>query len=269
MAPTVLITGASQGTGKATALLFAQQGYDIIMAARQVDRLTEVATQVQQMGRQALAMGTDVGNPEQVEHLCREALKVYGQIDVLINNAGICLSGPIQETSRQDWQRIMDTNFWGYVYTIEQLVPHFIARGKGAIVNVGSLGGKMPLPKMTAYCASKYAVTGLTETLRLELAPLGIQVCAIHPGVIKSDFMERAMFRGEDDTAVSGMREQMNRAIASSWASQPEEIAAAIWDALKQGKDEAIVGPAWMATEAYRLFPGAVQWAMSSQVKRS
>lgn len=263
MAPTVLITGASQGTGKATALLFARKGYDIILAARQVDRLAVVAQQVRDLGRSALAIPTDVGDPQQVHHLCRHALDFYSQIDVLINNAGICLTGAIENTSLSDWQRIMDTNFWGYVYTIEQLVPHFIARGSGAIVNVGSVGGKMPLPNMTAYCASKYAVTGLTDTLRLELEPKGIQVCAVHPGVINSDFMERAQFRGEDETAAHSARQQMSRMLTSPGIGQPQEIAEAIWDAVKNRKSEVVVGSVVVATEAYRLFPGLVQWAIA------
>lgn len=259
---TVLITGASQGSGKATALLFAQKGFDVVLAARQADRLEQVAETVRGLGRRALAVPTDVAESESVERLVQQALR-FGTIDVLVNNAGICLTGTMAETTAADWQQIMNTNFWGYVYTIQALLPQFLQRGQGTIVNVGSFGGKMPLPNMTAYCASKYAVTGLTDTLRLELAPKGIQVCAVHPGVINSDFLERAVFRGQDDQASVASRQQMESTLTGAWVSQPEDIAQAIWDAVEKRRSEVVVGAVVVATEAYRLLPGAMQWMLS------
>jgi short-subunit dehydrogenase len=262
MAPIVLITGASQGSGRATALLFARHGYDVVLAARQPDRLHAVAAQIQALDRQALAVPTDTGNFEQVQMLVQKALDQFGQIDVLVNNAGICLSGAIEQTSLADWHQIMDTNFWGYVHLIQALLPQFLQRRSGSIVNVGSFGGKMPLPQMTAYCASKYAVTGLTDTLRLELAPQGIHVGAVHPGVINSDFLERAAFRGSDETDSESRRQQMRSLLQAGWVSQPEDIAKAIWDTVQQRKSEVVVGPTMIATEAYRLAPSLVQWLM-------
>jgi short-subunit dehydrogenase len=156
----------------------------------------------------------------------------------------------------------MNTNLWGCVNTIQEILPHFLQRKTGTIVNVGSIGGKMPLPHMTAYCASKYAVTGLTETLRLELAPQGIHVCAVHPGMINSDFLERAQFRDRDEPAVELRRQKMTEMLKSDWTNQPEDIAKAIWDAVKNQRAEVTVGSAFFASEAYRLFPGLMQWAM-------
>ncbi|TAF51372.1 MAG: SDR family oxidoreductase [Oscillatoriales cyanobacterium] len=233
MAPTVLITGASQGSGKATALLFASKGYDVVMVAREPERLAAAAAQVQREGTSAVAMAGDVGDMQAIE-----------------------------QTTSEDWQQLMNTNFWGCVNTIQELLPHFLERKTGTIVNVGSIGGKMPLPQMTAYCASKYAVTGLTETLRLELAPQGIHVCAVHPGLINSDFLERAQFRDRDEPAVELRRQQMSQMLKSPAANQPEDIAKAIWDAVNNKRAEVTVGPAFLASEAYRLFPGLMQWAM-------
>lgn len=264
--PVVLVTGASQGSGQATALLFAQKGYDVVLAARQPDRLQAVADEVRLLGQQALAVPTDVGQQPQVAQLIQQALDQFGTIDVLVNNAGICLTGTMEQTSLKDWQQIMDTNFWGYVYTIQALLPHFLAQGSGTIVNVGSFGGKMPLPNMTAYCASKYAVTGLTETLRLELKPKGIHVAAVHPGIINSSFMERALFRGEDDQELQTRQNQMQEALKGAWVSQPEDIAKAVWEAVNAGRSEIVVGAASVATEAYRLLPGVMQWMMGQAV---
>jgi NADP-dependent 3-hydroxy acid dehydrogenase YdfG len=264
--PVVLITGASQGSGKATATLFARKGYDVVLAARQPDRLQATVEEIQSLGRQALAVPTDVGQQPQVVHLIQQALDQFGAIDGLINNAGICLTGTMAQTSLKDWQQIMDTNFWGYVYTIQELLPHFLSQGSGAIVNVCSLGGKMPLPHMTAYCASKYAVTGLTDTLRLELKPKGIHVAIVHPGIINSSFMERALFRGEDDQELQARQNQMQGALTGMWVSQPEDIAKAVWEAVELRRSEIVVGAASVMTEAYRFVPGVMQWVMGQAI---
>ncbi|MDY7019805.1 MAG: SDR family NAD(P)-dependent oxidoreductase, partial [Cyanobacteriota bacterium] len=117
MVSTVLITGASQGSGKATALLFARQGYNLVLAARNPERLEAAANEVRVLGGSALAIPTDVGDVEQVQNLVEKALEFDQNIDVLINNAGICLTGSMAQTTLEDWQQIMNTNFWGYVYT--------------------------------------------------------------------------------------------------------------------------------------------------------
>lgn len=259
----VLITGASQGTGKATAIEFAAQGWDVTLAARGEDRLQAVAEQIEQMGRKAIALPTDVSNPEQVATLVEKSLATFGKIDVLINNAGICLTGPMVNTSLEDWHRIFDTNLWGYVHTIQAVLPTLLAARSGSIINVGSIGGKVPMPNMTAYCASKYALTGLTETLRLELASKGIHVGIVHPGVIDSDFLERAMFRGDSDEEVQGRQQQMSQALQSGLASQPEDIAEAIWQAVRKEQNEVVVGVSAIATNLNRFFPSLTQWALS------
>lgn len=263
MAPVVLITGASQGTGRATALRFAREGYDAVLAARQPDRLEAAAQAVRNAGRRAIAVPTDVGDASQVQQLAARALAEFGQVDVLVNNAGICLTGPLADTDLGDWERLLRTNLWGCIHTLHALLPQFLARGSGAIVNVGSFGGKMPLPDMAAYCASKYAVAGLTETLRLELTPRGIRVCAVHPGVIASDFMERAEFRGATEDEARDRRDRLQGMLDSAAASQPEDVAEAIWDAARTGRAETVVGPAALAVGAYQFAPGLVQWALT------
>lgn len=263
----VLITGASQGAGKATALRFAREGWDVTLAAREGDRLTAVAQQIRALGRQAVAVPTDIGSEAQVTALVEKSVEVLGEVDVLINNAGICLTGPAVNTSLEDWKRILDTNLWGCIYTVHALLPAMVRRGKGTIINVGSFGGKMPLPEMTAYCTSKYALTGLTESLRLELAPQGIHVGIVHPGVINSDFLERAQFRGKDDSEASQRQRQMAQTLQSGWVSQPEDIANAVWKAVEQQQAEVVVGPAAIATELNRLFPQLTQWALGRAVQ--
>jgi len=240
----------------------------VTLAARNRERLDTVAQTIQAMGRQALAVPTDVGDAQQVTQLIEKALDTYGRVDALINNAGICLTGPAVNTSLDDWHQILDTNLWGCIHTIQALLPAMLAQGSGTIINVGSFGGKMPLPQMTAYCTSKYALTGLTESLRIELASEGIHVGIVHPGVINSDFLERAMFRGKSDQEASERQQQMQQTLQSSWVSQPEDIAEAVWKAVKQQQADVVVGPVAIATELNRLFPQLTQWALASRRPR-
>ena len=267
MTPTVLITGASQGIGRATALLFAQKGYDVALAARQAERLEAVAQEIRGIGRTALAVPTDVTDVVQVNALVEKALECYDAIDVLVNNAGICMTAPMSQTTLSDWQQIINVNLWGYIYTIHALLPHFLERNRGTIVNVGSFGGKMPLPNMSAYCTSKYAVTGLTETLRLELEPKGIHVCGVHPSVTNSDFLERAVFRGEGDERAELARQQMGEMLKSPLASQPQDVAEAIWKVVKYPQTEMSVGSGAIATTLYKVAPGFTQWLMQGAIR--
>ena len=172
----------------------------------------------------------------------------------------------MEHTTLEDFQQLMNVNFFGYVNTIKALLPHFLSRKSGTIINVGSFGGKMPLPQMTAYCASKYAVTGLTDTLRLELQSKGINISSVQPGVINSDFMERAQFRGGDNSEVENRRQQMNSVLESNFVSQPKDIAQTIWNVVKNNQSEVVVGPAVLATETYRLFPGLGQFLMGKSL---
>ena len=201
----------------------------------------------------------DVGSAEQVATLVEKSLDTFGQIDGLVNNAGICLTGPTVKTTLEDWHQILNTNLWGSIHTIHAVLPAMLERGQGTIISVGSFGGKMPLPQMTAYCT----ITGLTETLRLELASQGIHDGIVHPGVINSDFMERAMFRGQTDDEVSRRQQKMAQMLDSSWVSQPEDIANAVWKAVQQRQNEVVVGLAVVATELNRLFPALTQWALA------
>jgi NADP-dependent 3-hydroxy acid dehydrogenase YdfG len=252
MSSITFITGASEGIGKATALLFAKNGYDLIITARTKERLEIVATEIENLGRQVLAIPTDVSDRYAIESLINSGLERFGQIDVLVNNAGICMKAPMIKTTIEDWEQIVNTNLWGYIYTINALLPHFLARKQGHIINVGSFGGKVPLPKMTAYCTTKHAITGLTETLRLELEPQGIHVSGIHPSVTNTDFVERTIFKDSDP-------QQMKQFLSSPLASTAEDVAKVIFRAVKHPQAEIIVGSAKVPTFFNRLVPSITQ----------
>ena len=268
MAPTVLITGASQGIGKATALLFANKGYDLVLAARQSDRLEAAGEEIKNLGRQALTVPTDVRDPQQVKTLVDKALERYGAIDVLINNAGIYASGSIENFSLDDWHQLIDLNLWGYIHTINALLPHMIERGTGTIVNLSSIGGKVPVPYLAPYNTTKFAVTGLTEAMHSELKPKGIHVCGIYPNLINSNFMERALFRGKDAEDAGARRKQLEQVLSVPVVEKPEDVAKAIWEGVKHQRAEVMVGSANMSKAAYDLIPGPMQWLFRQGFKQ-
>jgi len=164
MAPTVLITGASQGIGKATALLFARKGYDLVLAARQPERFS-------QPRRCKPSCSTECPHrcegPDQVNTLVHKALEQYGAIDVLVNNAGIYISGPVEQFSLSDWHQTVDTIF-GVCPHNSGATSSFPRGGTGTIVNLSSIGGKVPVPYLVPYSASKFAVTDGSVALRIK-----------------------------------------------------------------------------------------------------
>ncbi|NDJ16198.1 SDR family NAD(P)-dependent oxidoreductase [Myxacorys almedinensis] len=267
MASTVLITGASQGIGRETALLFARHGYNVVLAARNAERLEALAQELATFEHAAIAVPTDVRDPEQVNQLVERAIAAYGSVDVLVNNAGIYTSGPTEQYSLDDWHLILDTNLWGYIHTIHALLPHFIRQGSGMIVNLSSIGGRVPTPYLVPYATSKFAVTGLTKSLESELAPKGITVCGIYPSLIKSNFMERALFQGTDEEDKQARRQQLEQVLAMPVIEKPTDVAEAIWDAVQHKRTEVLVGSAKLSLFSNRLFPGLLQRVMQKTFK--
>ncbi len=177
-------------------------------------------------------------------------------MDVLINNAGIYYMGPVEDASLSDWQQILNTNLWGYIHTIHALLPHFLERGSGTIVNVSSIGGLDPIPYQVPYTTSKYAVTGLTKALHAELAPKGIHVCGIYPSFIRTQLMERALFRGKDEDARYNL---VNTAFHSPLLEKPEDVAQAVWKAVRHRQD-VVVGTAKLWTTLHHTVPGLMNF---------
>jgi meso-butanediol dehydrogenase/(S,S)-butanediol dehydrogenase/diacetyl reductase len=180
-----IVTGSARGIGRAIALALARAGADLVLADRLGDELAAVAGEIRGVGRRVLAERADVSDATQVERLVAEAVATYGRVDVLVNNAGtIVLPGGILETSPEAWDTMMATNARSVFLCSRAVLPHMLARGRGAIVNIASVAGLRPLPDRVAYCASKHAVVGFTRALALDLRPHGIAVNAICPGAV-------------------------------------------------------------------------------------
>jgi len=187
------ITGAGRGIGKGIALAFAAQGCDIAAVARTEREVAETAAAVRGLGRQALALTGDVSQAADVRSAVDAALERFGGIDILVNNAGYACFKPFADLDETEWRRTLDVNLTGAFLCIQSVLPSMIARGSGRIINISSVAGLKPIVNQSVYCASKYALNGLTQVLALELREHGIRVHAICPGGVDTQLAREAM----------------------------------------------------------------------------
>jgi uncharacterized protein len=186
----VVITGASAGIGRETALEFARHGAHIVLAARREDRLNDVAERCRALGAETLVVRADVGRTEDIERVVAGAIERFGRIDVLVNNAGFGFSGTIEETSESDMRELLDVNYMSAFTATKLVLPHMRAQRRGHIVNVASVVGKIAFPFHGAYSATKFAMLGMTEALRGELYGSGITCSAVLPGSTRTEFFD-------------------------------------------------------------------------------
>ena len=192
-APVVVITGASAGIGRATAVRFASEGAALVLAARSLERLQRLAERLEQrFAVETLAVPCDVRQREQVDALVEAAIARFGRIDVLVNNAGYGLYGRIEDTPEAAFRDVLETNVLGVHHAIRAVLPHMRRQGAGHIVNVGSIVGKRSWPYHGAYAASKFALTGLTQALRGELAGSGVSATLVLPASTDTEFFANA-----------------------------------------------------------------------------
>ena len=181
---TALVTGAGSGIGRAIALRLARDGWTVAVNDLASTRAAQVAREVDAAGGRGIAVVADVGDREAVRRMVADALAALGALDLLVNNAGLCRLGPIAEFPEADWRATFRVNVDGAFFCCQAVLPHMLARGRGNIVNLASWSGKAGAPFFGAYCASKFAVIGLTQSLAKEVAGQGIRVNAVCPGIV-------------------------------------------------------------------------------------
>ena len=184
----VLITGASNGIGRRLAIDLAARGAIIVGCGRSLERLQATAAEMQRTSPLSTAIKCDVAKLDQVREMVSGVLSKFGKIDILINNAGIGMRKPFAETPIEVIEDLIRTNYLGVVYCTHEALPSMIARGRGHIVNISSVGGMIGAPNLAGYCASKFAMNGFSESLYHELMPRGINVSVICPGPVRTDF---------------------------------------------------------------------------------
>jgi NADP-dependent 3-hydroxy acid dehydrogenase YdfG len=184
MTRTVLITGASSGIGEATAGYFLQKGWNVAASMRSPNQASDWMS-----GKQIICPRLDVTKPETITAAISETLAQFGQIDVLVNNAGYALMGPIEATSPEQLDQQFQTNVFGVIFTMQAILPIFRQQGHGTIINVSSIGGRIGFPMTAAYHGTKWAIEGISEAMRYELKPFDIRIKIIEPGGIKTNFI--------------------------------------------------------------------------------
>jgi NAD(P)-dependent dehydrogenase (short-subunit alcohol dehydrogenase family) len=186
----VIVTGASSGIGRATALLFAKSGSNVIAVGRNEKELGSLREQAQGKKGSVKVHLADIRETTQVERLVNDTIENFGQIDVLINSAGIIMNGTIENTTLDDWDKMFDINLRSVFFMMQKCIPH-LEKTKGNIVNVSSVAGTRSFPNVLAYCVSKAGVDQMTRCAALELAPKGVRVNAVNPGVVVSNLHKR------------------------------------------------------------------------------
>jgi len=197
-----LITGATSGIGKACAFKLAQNGYDLIITGRRKERLLSIKKEIESgYNSKVLPLNFDVQDKEQIQQTIDSLDAGWKKIDVLINNAGLALDlKPVNEGNFIDWDIMIDTNIKGVLYMSNIISKLMIERGSGHIINIGSIAGKEVYPNGNVYCATKYAIEGLTKAMRIDLMKHGIKVTQIAPGAVETEFSE-VRFKSDKEKA--------------------------------------------------------------------
>jgi NAD(P)-dependent dehydrogenase (short-subunit alcohol dehydrogenase family) len=249
-----VVTGAGSGIGRATARLLAQLGAKVHCADLDAESAERVAHDI----GTAVAHRLDVSDAAAIEALAARVFDEDGAVDVLHNNAGIGHAGEIEHTTIDDWRRVIDVNLLGVAYGVAAFVPRMLRQGRGAhIVNTASGLGLVPAARMAPYCASKFGVVGMSEALNAELAPRGIHVTALCPGVISTSIGATSIMRG-------GMAARQERAVDyyRTEGAPPEAVAAAVVEAIRKRK---LIQP----VPAKHVAPGWLLHRISPRIQQS
>jgi uncharacterized protein len=190
---TVIVTGASQGIGRAIALAFHEAGATVVMAARSIDLLRSIAAEAPPAAGRLIPCQADVTDDASVQAMADLALAETGRIDILVNNAGLGLNGPVAELGLEQWQHAVQVNLFGAVRCIQKVVPAMRRQGGGQIIQISSVAGRVSVPYVGAYSATKFALNAISDALRIEETPARIQVISVYPGSTESNFRQNAL----------------------------------------------------------------------------
>lgn len=223
----VVITGGGRGIGAATAQALAQEGASVVVSARSRDEIEAVASELRDAGHRAWAVGCDVTSDEQVKALASRSIELLGQVDVLVNNAGIASSSPLKRIQRADWDRIFAVNVTGTFLCTQAFLPAMVERRWGRVVNVASIAGLSGAAYISAYSASKHAVVGFTRCVAAEVAASGVTVNAVCPGYVETEMVRQSVANIVHKTSLSEEEARSNivRMNPQGRILQPEEVA--------------------------------------------
>ncbi|MBW4429258.1 MAG: SDR family NAD(P)-dependent oxidoreductase [Nostoc desertorum CM1-VF14] len=251
---TILLTGGSRGLGLVMARQLIDAGARIAICARDEAELERARTELEQRGKEVFALTCNVTDQAQVEQMVQQVKERFGRIDILINNAGTDIIGPLETLTMQDYDDLMKLHFWAPLYATYGVLPEMRQQKSGRIVNISSVGGKVAFPHMVGYCASKFALVGLSQGMRTELAKDGIIVTTVCPGFIRTGVVDHAVIKGQHRKEFAWFSISDSLPLISASA---EKVARATIAGLRRGATEVIVPlPTWLSVKFYALFPG-------------
>jgi len=224
----VIITGASSGMGEAAAKHLATLGATVVVGARRADKIEKLAKDINEAGGKALAVKADVTNLEQVQHLVDTAVKQFGRVDVIINNAGVMPLSPMDRLNVEEWNTMIDVNIKGVLNGIAAVLPYMKEQKSGQIINTSSVAGHKVFNGSAVYSATKYAVRALTEGLRMEIKPYNIRTTIVCPGAVKTELLEHI---SEADI------QQANKDYVGEVGISPDSFARVVAFAISQPED--------------------------------
>jgi NAD(P)-dependent dehydrogenase (short-subunit alcohol dehydrogenase family) len=195
----VLVTGGSRGLGLEISRALVAKGAKVVLCARSSDQLSKAKAELRNLGGNVISFTADITDRNHVNGLIKKTIEHFGRLDVLINNAGTIQVGPMENMTIEDYEKAMQTNFWGPLYCIYALLPHFIERKQGRIINITSIGGKIALPHLLPYTASKFALVGLSEGLHAELKKHNIYVTTVVPHLMRTGSPRNITVKGDHE----------------------------------------------------------------------
>ena len=256
-----LVTGGSRGLGLVIARKLVADGAKVAIVARDGEELLRARLDLEQRGGDVLALIGDVTRPEECADVVARTLGHFGSIDVLVNTAGVMHVGPMEVMSLADYEKAMATHFWGPLYMSHAVLPDMITRGGGRIVNITSIGGKIPIPHLLPYSASKFALVGFSEGLREELTRYNVFVTTVVPGLMRTGSPRNATFKGEHTQEYAWFAIGGSSHLTSMNA---DRAARKIVMAMRRGQPEITLSiQAKLAARLYALAPGLAQRVLS------
>lgn len=260
-----VVTGAASGIGRAVAVALAEKGCHLSVSDKNEAGLAETAQQIERTGRRVSQHLIDVSKADEVKRLVSEVEREHGGANIVINNAGVSVAKTFEDTTIEDFEWLMGVNFWGVVYGCKFFLPLLKKADEGHIVNISSLFGIIGTPMNSSYCASKFAVRGLSESLRVELAGSGVGVTSIHPGGIATNIVAEGRW-GESDRD----QETRRNAVSSFKNMMPPEAAARrIVEAIGANKQRVLITKeAYVGDALQRLAPTALSAIVTREWRR-
>lgn len=234
----VIVTGGSRGLGLELSRQLGRKGARLAICSRTEEQLENAKRELGFSGTEVLALRVDITSKEQVDEFVQSVLSEYGKIDVVINNAGVIQVGPYNAMEIEDYRKAMDTHFWGPLYLIHAVLPHFRKQGRGRIVNVTSIGAKIAVPHLLPYTASKFALAGLSEGMNAELQKENIQITTVVPNLMRTGSPRNAIIKGDHEKEYAWFKFADSLPLTSQKASA---AATSILRAVEYGESEVVL----------------------------